>query len=603
MDRVVIAVGGSRGETVQTTADGRLLIAQSHQVDVVSPIVAPRVLAVNPPDGAAAPLPMSQIKIRFDHDMFHGDGTEAGSVLNFSNYHLTSSTGETVVITGVAYEVATRTVTLSVTPLEASSFTLMLEAGIKSLQNVALGTPYTSSFTTIADLSSQLDITFTNVRSQRADGTVSYDVTIKNIGQDPLVAPITLLVDPASYLQQTAQWQGTATTQGVWLIQLTNLIGGVLRPGETAVGQTVTLQNITFQHLLVGHSVLALPASNTAPIFTSDPDAYVDAGEVFTYAATAADADGNAVSFVLLDGPEGMTVNSQTGVLTWATSTLTPYRASVALAVYDDRGASSVQAFELLVFGGNMAPDVVDLPEVVTIAEGELFSIGLQVTDRDGGRLVYFADNLPNGALLDPITHQLTWTPGSTSAGVYDNVTLGVFDGVNRVTRSFTLVVTPVDQAAVLIPVADRTVREGDPIRIQLRATDSEGATLSYYSPQLPIGAFLDPNTGIFEWTPPYTSAGNYEIVFSVSDGTNVTRSTTKFTVLNANGAPVFDTLGPFQSFENQPISFRAFAFDPDNPGFAPQDRIAGVLTALDGTAPTVSYQVEGLPVGATFDP
>ena len=55
---------------------------------------------------------------------------------------------------------------------------------------------------------------------------------------------------------------------------------------------------------------------------------------------------------------------------------------------------------------------------------------------------------------------------------------------------------------------------------------------------------------------------------------------------------------------EGQSLSFRAFALDPNNPGFIPQDRTAdGTLTPLDGTDPTVTYTVSGLPSGATFDP
>ncbi|MGO8658368.1 Ig domain-containing protein, partial [Rhizobium ruizarguesonis] len=66
-----------------------------------------------------------------------------------------------------------------------------------------------------------------------------------------------------------------------------------------------------------------------------------------------------------------------------------------------------------------------------------------------------------------------------------------------------------------------------------------------FSSALLPGGAFLDPATGAFEWTPSFTQAGTYIIPFSVSDGTNTTEITTTFTVVNANGAPVFDELGP----------------------------------------------------------
>src|SRR5205807_5875042 len=136
LDRVVIAVGGTRGETVQTTADGRLLIAQSHQIDVVAPIVAPRVVSVNPPNGSSAALPLSKVTVRFDQDMLQGDGSLPGSVLNFGNYDLTASSGETVLLNGVTYDVTSRTVTLSFQPLSAASYTLTLDPGLTSLQNV-----------------------------------------------------------------------------------------------------------------------------------------------------------------------------------------------------------------------------------------------------------------------------------------------------------------------------------------------------------------------------------------------------------------------------------------------------------------------------------
>ena len=35
-DTIIVADGGSRGDMVQTTSDGRLLVSQSNQVDVFS---------------------------------------------------------------------------------------------------------------------------------------------------------------------------------------------------------------------------------------------------------------------------------------------------------------------------------------------------------------------------------------------------------------------------------------------------------------------------------------------------------------------------------------------------------------------------------------
>src|SRR5262249_9187681 len=85
---LIVARGGSRGDTVITTSDGRALLSQSHQIDVLKPLVAPRVLSVNPPDGVTVPLPLAAINITFDQDMLVESASDPHSVLNPRNYRL-----------------------------------------------------------------------------------------------------------------------------------------------------------------------------------------------------------------------------------------------------------------------------------------------------------------------------------------------------------------------------------------------------------------------------------------------------------------------------------------------------------------------------------
>lgn len=77
--------------------------------------------------------------------------------------------------------------------------------------------------------------------------------------------------------------------------------------------------------------------------------------------------------------------------------------------------------------------------------------------------------------------------------------------------------------------------------------------------------------------------------------------------VVNVNGVPVFDSFDDWTVVEGQGISFRAFAFDPDNPGYVPRDRLSSGelidISELSVAEPSVTISVEGLPPGATFDP
>src|SRR6266571_1101043 len=169
---------------------------------------------------------------------------------------------------------------------------------------------------------------------------------------------------------------------------------------------------------------------------------------------------------------------------------------------------------------------------------------------------------------------------------------------------SFRLTVEPQNAPPTLKPVASHTLSEGDTLRFRLSASDLDGDKLTYFSPTLPAGAFLDPNTGEFEWTVGYTQAGTYDLTFSVTDGETSAETRATFTVLNANGAPVFDPFGSWDIVEGQPLLIQLFAFDPDNPEYIPQVRgTGGVLSPLEGTAPSLTYAVSGLPAGATFDP
>ncbi len=84
-------------------------------------------------------------------------------------------------------------------------------------------------------------------------------------------------------------------------------------------------------------------------------------------------------------------------------------------------------------------------------------------------------------------------------------------DGRLTTQVSIQITVLPANAPPELASVPPRVVREGDPIRIQFDATDLDGDPIAFSSPNLPSGAFLDPNTGVFEWTPAFTQAGRLQ--------------------------------------------------------------------------------------------
>src|SRR5690606_33783621 len=110
-----------------TTSDGRLLISQTHQVDVIAPATAPLVVATNPPAGARIALPQPFLSVTFDQDMFVGAADNAGSVLNPAYYSLEGETTGLQTVQSVTYDAATRTAYIGFGALLADNYTLKVD--------------------------------------------------------------------------------------------------------------------------------------------------------------------------------------------------------------------------------------------------------------------------------------------------------------------------------------------------------------------------------------------------------------------------------------------------------------------------------------------
>jgi YD repeat-containing protein len=298
-----------------------------------------------------------------------------------------------------------------------------------------------------------------------------------------------------------------------------------------------------------------------------------------------------------------MTVDSLSGLVTWSPTNKDLADVPVILHAYDVRGGRAEQTFQISVAGGNHAPVVADLQSLIEGAEGQPLVIEVSANDPDGQSLRYWANGLPSGANFDPETRRFTWTPGGRAAGTYSNLSFHVSDGVAESIETVTILIAPTNQPVTLEALARRTVREGDPLHLLLRGEDQDGDEIRYAVVGAPVGALLNPLTGQFDWTPGYAQAGTYQIEFQAQSLGSTASRTMLVEVLSSNGAPIFLDATAWQVDEGQALQFNLRAFDPDNPAYIPPVRLPdGTLSPLTGSAPSVTYTVEGLPPGATYD-
>jgi hypothetical protein len=157
--------------------------------------------------------------------------------------------------------------------------------------------------------------------------------------------------------------------------------------------------------------------------------------------------------------------------------------------------------------------------------------------------------------------------------------------------ESITVTVNEVNVAPVLGAVGDQTVDEQTLLSFTASATDADVPAngLLFSLSGEPVGASIDPNSGVFTWTPTEGQGpGSYTFdVVVTDDGTpNLNDSETiTITVSEINVAPVVANPGDQANTEDDPITLTVTAVDSD---FPPN---------------TLTWAAAGLPDGLGIDP
>lgn len=271
--------------------------------------------------------------------------------------------------------------TLHYAPLLGGIYELRVEPTVRSRAGLPMNSAFWTQFIGVEDFSAFVRIEFATTRSDRLNGTVSHDLRVTNTSDFDLLAPLTLMLDPARYFQLLPAGSFQTSDDGLWLIDLgQTLTDGRLRPGESTVTRTITFSNPSAQRASVGHGIYALPYPNSVPLFGSTAPQSAAVGAQYEYVVRATDPDGIALSYLLMDAPPGVVLNASTGPLTWTPDANTPAQVSMSVRAYDTRGGHATQAFTIDVAGGNHAPLVGPMAAEIRGSEGRRLQIGLSVS-------------------------------------------------------------------------------------------------------------------------------------------------------------------------------------------------------------------------------
>lgn len=345
---------------------------------------------------------------------------------------------------------------------------------------------------------------------------------------------------------------------------------------------------------------------NRPPVLTPVGGRTTNVNQLLQFTISATDPDGHALSFTTTSNPAvGSTLadnRNGTATFAWTPSTGQAANYPVTVVVTDDGSpAQSTSETFTITVGAVNRPPVLSPVGNRTVNEGQALSINITASDPDGGALSFAASSNPaaTGATFTDNrngTGTFEWTPSFSQAGNY-SVTVVVTDGGSpalSVSETFTVTVGNVNRPPVLGPIGNRTVNEGQPLTINITASDPDGGALSFAMTSDPASTgstFTDNRNGTatLAWTPSPGQTGSYSVTVTASDaGTPALNVSETFTI-SVQATPT-----------NRPPSVT----NPGNKTVIAGQLLAFTITGSDPDGNSLTFSAGAtLPTGATLSP
>ncbi len=330
---------------------------------------------------------------------------------------------------------------------------------------------------------------------------------------------------------------------------------------------------------LHAQGMVGAPVNATAPTgvptIAGNPSRMLVAGSSYDFRPTAADPNGDRLTFSINRLPRWATFDPATGHLsgTPVTSDVGKIK-GIAIAVSDGTNTKSLTKFSIKVVRGK-PPTIAGAPGK-DAKEGEAYSFQPTAADSDQQKLEYGIINKPTWAAFDKTTGRLSGTPPKGSAGAYASIGISVTDGANTASLApFTITVAATPNAAPKISGTPPTsVQVGQVFDFVPAASDADGDALRFSIVNRPSWASFDAATGRLTGKPATGNEGPYaDIVISVSDGPLITflppfsvavttAASNKIPVPNV--APVIAGTPPSTALEGSAYVFQPNASDAD---------------------------------------
>ncbi|HEY1172625.1 MAG TPA: putative Ig domain-containing protein, partial [Verrucomicrobiae bacterium] len=346
---------------------------------------------------------------------------------------------------------------------------------------------------------------------------------------------------------------------------------------------------------------------NSAPVLAMPIEQTIFEGHLLSVTNSATDADMpvNTLVYSLGSGvPAGVSIDANTGLITWTPSELQGPSTNVIEVVVTDDGVpplSNSVFLTVTVLETNSAPMLAAITNH-TVIEGQLLSVTNVATDGDFPVNVLtfsLGMNAPAGMNINATNGIISWVPTLTQGPSTNVVNVVVADDGTpsmSATQTFTVFVLNSNVKPVAMPQTLTLLEDGS-VTFTLLATDEDNDPLTLNITEGPYFGTLQNNVTNYVFTPVTNFSGQTHFVFRAFDGQDESEPAT----VTINVTPVNDVPMTFSRtnlvMEGQSVHVGLLAYDVDgdavslimvNPPFL--GTLSGANTNLTYTANTNTF-------------
>lgn len=283
---------------------------------------------------------------------------------------------------------------------------------------------------------------------------------------------------------------------------------------------------------------------NSSPRLQSELPERIGVGQLFVQKLAAADVDGGRLSYSLVAGPNGLTVDL-IGTVQWRPSEAQLGENELTVAVSDSLGGRTEYTYttEVVAQFRNQAPKIVSHSPGRAVVD-ELFIYKPQVIDDARGNLLWSLTESPVGMSINPTTGELAWVPslaslGVTTVGIQVTDLLGDSDY-----QLFDLSVSCFNTQPQIVSIPSTSGLATVNYRYRLLAADVDGDPIAWSLLHAPQGMTVQQD-GQLSWQPTIDQVGLHVIEVEASDGTSSTKQTYTLEIVDPDA--LVDSTDPSQ--------------------------------------------------------